>query len=283
MPEKLLVVGAGTMGAGIAQVSAQAGLATWLTDVSRDRLDRALDRIRKSLETGVSRAKITADDQARALANLQLGVEWPRGAGVDFVIEAVPERLELKAEIFRALDQAFGPEVRFASNTSSISITQLAATTARAPRFIGMHFFNPVPIMKLVEIIRGLDTSDETAAAAASLAEKLGKTAVVVRDFPGFVANRVLMPLLNEAFFAVMEGVAGPQEIDSIVKLGLHHPMGPLELADFVGLDVCLDVLQVLHRELGDPKYRPCPILVQMVRAGRLGRKTGRGFFTYEG
>lgn len=281
-PKKLLVVGAGTMGTGIAQVAALTGVSTFLVDVGQELLNQAQARIRKSLEQGVARGKISADYQARALANLNFSVHYPQDKEISFVIEAVPEKLDIKTHVFKSLELAFPPEVIFASNTSSLSITQLAAITHRPARFIGMHFFNPVPVMNLVEIIRGLDTDDATTATTRTLAETMGKTPVVVRDCPGFVANRVLMPLLNEAFFVVMEGVAGPKEIDSIIKLGLRHPMGPLELADFIGLDVCLDVLQVLHRELGDPKYRPCPLLVQMVRGGRLGRKTKKGFFTYE-
>jgi len=276
------VVGAGTMGNGIAHVFARSGFQVLLCEVEQRFLDRGLETIRKNLEREVAKGKLTAGEAEAALGKIQ-GILHGSDLGVcDFVIEAAPERFALKQELFWELDSVLKPDVILASNTSSISITRLAAQTQRPERVIGMHFFNPVPVMKLVEVIRGLETTDETFAQVKALAEALGKSPVEVHDAPGFVSNRVLMPLLNEAMFAVLEGVATPAAIDQVFQLGMAHPMGPLALADFIGLDVCLDIMRVLVEGLGDPKYRPCPLLVRMVDAGWLGRKSGRGFYQYE-
>jgi 3-hydroxybutyryl-CoA dehydrogenase len=276
------VIGAGTMGNGIAHVFAKSGYNVTLVDVEQRFLDRGLSTITKNLEREVSKSKITAEQRDEALKRIQSSVDRKQLAACDFIVEAASERFEIKTELFRDLDAMCRPEVILASNTSSISITKLAAVTKRPDKVIGMHFFNPVPMMKLVEVIRGLATSNETYAAVKELAEKLEKTPVEVNDAPGFVSNRVLMPLLNEAMYAVMEGVATPEAVDEVFKLGMAHPMGPLTLADFIGLDVCLDIMRVMLAGLGDPKYRPCPLLIKMVDAGWLGRKSGRGFYTYE-
>jgi 3-hydroxybutyryl-CoA dehydrogenase len=278
---KVGVVGAGTMGNGIAHVFARGGFSVVLCDVEQRFLDRALETIGKNLEREAAKGKITADDRAAALGRIQGVTERGKLAACDFVIEAATEKFEIKAEIFRDLDRLTRPEIILASNTSSISITKLAALTKRPEKVIGMHFFNPVPVMKLVEVIRGLATAHETFSETRKLSLQLEKTPVEVNDAPGFVSNRVLMPLLNEAMYAVMEGVATPEAVDEVFKLGMAHPMGPLALADFIGLDVCLDIMRVMQGGLGDPKYRPCPLLVKMVDAGWLGRKSGRGFYKY--
>jgi len=275
------VIGAGTMGNGIAHVFARSGYRVTLCDVEQRFLDRALETIGKNLEREVARGKTSADDKAAALKRITPVLRRAELANCDFVIEAATENFEVKAEIFRDLDTICSPDVLLASNTSSISITKLAAVTKRPTKIIGMHFFNPVPVMKLVEVIRGLATTQETFNMVYDLALKLDKTPVEVNDAPGFVSNRVLMPLLNEAMYTVMEGVATAEAVDEVFKLGMAHPMGPLTLADFIGLDVCLDIMRVMQDGLGDPKYRPCPLLIKMVDAGWLGKKNGRGFYQY--
>ncbi|HXU17162.1 MAG TPA: 3-hydroxybutyryl-CoA dehydrogenase [Terriglobales bacterium] len=279
--QKIGVVGAGTMGNGIAHVFARGGYQVVLCDVEQAILDRALATISANLDREVKKDRITADERTSALERIKTCVTRGPLGSCDFVVEAASEKFEIKAELFRELDQICSPDVVLSSNTSSISITKLGAATKRPDKVIGMHFFNPVPVMKLVEAVRGLATSDATFETVRDLAVKLGKTPVQVNDAPGFVSNRVLMPLLNEAMFAVMENVASPEAVDEVFKLGMAHPMGPLALADFIGLDVCLDIMRVLHGGLGDPKYRPCPLLIKMVDAGRLGKKSGQGFYKY--
>jgi len=276
------VVGAGTMGNGIAHVFARSGYEVVLCDIEQRLLDQALETIAKNLEREVAKYKITAKEKSAALKRIEPVLKRAKLADCDFVVEAATEKFEIKAEVFRDLDQICGPQVILASNTSSISVTRLAALTGRADKVIGMHFFNPVPVMKLVELIRGLATSNDTFKKVRDLATKLEKTPVEVNDAPGFVSNRVLMPLLNEAMYAVMEGVAAAEAVDEVFKLGMAHPMGPLALADFIGLDVCLDIMRVLQDGLGDSKYRPCPLLIKMVDAGWLGKKSGRGFYIYQ-
>jgi 3-hydroxybutyryl-CoA dehydrogenase len=275
------VVGAGTMGNGIAHVFARSGFPVVLCEVEQRYLDRGLETIRRNLERETAKGKLTSAEAEKALGLIRGTLEGQDFSICDFVIEAAPERFAVKQELFSELDSVLKPEAILASNTSSISITRLAAQTQRPGQVIGMHFFNPVPVMKLVEVVRGLETSDETFAQVKALAEKLGKSPVEVNDAPGFVSNRVLMPLLNEAMYTVMEGVATPAAVDQVFQLGMAHPMGPLALADFIGLDVCLDIMRVMVEGLGDPKYRPCPLLIRMVDAGWLGRKSGRGFYQY--
>jgi 3-hydroxybutyryl-CoA dehydrogenase len=276
------VVGAGTMGSGIAHVFARAGIRVLLCDVEQRFLDRALAQIRTNLGREATKGKLQESEIETALGRIVSTTDRDMLDEADFAIEAASERFELKAEIFKALDRITARSAILATNTSSISITKLAAQTRRPAQVIGMHFFNPVPVMALVEVIRGLATDDATYDTVRALALRLGKTPVEVNDAPGFVSNRVLMPLINEAAFAVMEGVATPEAIDQVFKLGMAHPMGPLTLADFIGLDVCVDIMRVLQQGLGDPKYRPCPLLVRMVDAGWLGRKSGHGFYTYD-
>jgi 3-hydroxybutyryl-CoA dehydrogenase len=269
------------MGNGIAHVFARSGYHVILCDVEQRFLDRGVATITKNLDRELAKNKITEAQKSETLKRIEPTVQRARLAGCDFIVEAASEKLDVKSELFRDLDRICRPEVILASNTSSISITKLGAVTRRPQKVIGMHFFNPVPVMKLVELVRGLATSDETFQIVRELAVKLEKTPVEVNDAPGFVSNRVLMPLLNEAMYTVMEGVATPEAVDEVFKLGMNHPMGPLTLADFIGLDVCLDIMRVMHNGLGDPKYRPCPLLVKMVDAGWLGRKSGQGFYKY--
>jgi 3-hydroxybutyryl-CoA dehydrogenase len=275
------VIGAGTMGNGIAHVFARNGFKVILCDVEQKFLDRALATITKNLDRELAKARISDAQKAETLKRITPVVDRSALSSCDFIVEAASEKFAIKAELFRELDRICRPEVILASNTSSISITKLAATTSRPDKVIGMHFFNPVPVMKLIEVVRGLATSDESFQAVRELAIKIEKTPVEVNDSPGFVSNRVLMPLLNEAMYAVMEGVATPEAVDEVFKLGMAHPMGPLTLADFIGLDVCLDIMRVLQSGLSDPKYRPCPLLIKMVDAGRLGKKSGQGFYKY--
>ena len=275
------IIGAGTMGNGIAQVFAQAGFTVRLVDVAQPMLDRARGTIEKSLSKFVDKGKLAPADRDAALGRLTTTTTLDQVSDVDYVVEAIVEDVEAKRALFTSLDAIVHPSGILASNTSSISITTLGAATHRPDRVLGMHFMNPVPLMSLVELIRGQATSAETMRLAAELCLALGKTSVEAADYPGFIANRVLMPMINEAIYAVMEGVGTPDAIDTVMKLGLNHPMGPLTLADFIGLDVCLAILNVLHDGIGDPKYRPCPLLRRMVAAGHLGRKSGQGFYTY--
>jgi 3-hydroxybutyryl-CoA dehydrogenase len=276
------IVGAGTMGNGIAQVFAQAGFTVRLVDVAQPLLDRARGSIEKSLNKFVDKGKLTAGDRDAALGRLNTTTTLDKLATADYVVEAIVEQVEAKRALFTSLDAIVGEHALLASNTSSISITTLGAATKRPDKVLGMHFMNPVPLMALVELIRGQATSNESMTIASELCGALGKTAVEAADYPGFIANRVLMPMINEAIYALMEGVGTADAIDTVMKLGMNHPMGPLTLADFIGLDVCLAILNVLHDGLGDPKYRPCPLLRRMVAAGQLGRKSGQGFYTYQ-
>src|SRR6187399_2624618 len=284
MPEikKVGVIGAGTMGNGIAQVFAQSGYDVRLCDAFAPALDKARGTIEKSLARFVEKGKLTAADRDAALGRLSTGADLDALADVDYVVEAIAESVEAKTAVFKTLDAITKPGVILSSNTSSISITTLGAATKRPDKVLGMHFMNPVPLMTLVELIRGQATSSEAMGVATALCQKLGKTPVEAADYPGFISNRILMPMINEAIYAVMEGVGTPEAIDTVMKLGMNHPMGPLTLADFIGLDVCLAILNVLHDGIGDPKYRPCPLLRRMVAAGHLGRKSGQGFYTYQ-
>jgi 3-hydroxybutyryl-CoA dehydrogenase len=275
------VLGAGTMGNGIAHVFARSGYRVILRDVEKRFLDRGLETIAKNLDREVKKGKLAEADKPAVLARIDATTDSSKLTAADFAVEAVPEQLDLKLRVLKEADAVLRPGVILASNTSSISITQLAAQTTRPEGFIGMHFMNPVPMMQLVEVIRGLATTDDAFATTMSLCEKLEKKPVAVNDAPGFVSNRVLMPLINEAVFCVMEGVATPEAVDAVMKMGMNHPMGPLELADFIGLDVCVDILEVLYKGFGDPKYRACPLLRKYVAAGWLGRKSGRGFYKY--
>jgi 3-hydroxybutyryl-CoA dehydrogenase len=280
---KIAVIGGGTMGNGIAHLFAQSGYDVTLVDMDQGALDRARSTIRKNLERQARKGLVDEADVEPILGRISDSTSVAAGVSdADLVVEAVPEKASLKYELFQALDTAAPPSAVLASNTSSISITEIAAHTGRPDRVIGMHFMNPVPVMKLVEVIRGLATSDETTEAVMQLSRELGKTPVEVNDFPGFVSNRVLMPMINEAVFALMEGVATAEAIDTVMKLGMNHPLGPLALADLIGLDTCLNILEVLHSQLGDDRYRPCPLLRKYVAAGWLGRKTGRGFHRYD-
>jgi 3-hydroxybutyryl-CoA dehydrogenase len=275
------VVGAGTMGNGIAQLFAQSGFTVRLVDVAQPMLERARKSIEKSLDKFVEKGRLSAPDRDASLGRITTTTSIDLLSEADYVVEAIVEKVDAKRELFSALDVLVRPDAILSSNTSSISITTLGAATKRPDKVLGMHFMNPVPIMALVELIRGQSTSAESMRVASDLCVRLGKTAVEAADYPGFIANRILMPMINEAIFAVMEGVGTPEAIDTVMKLGMNHPMGPLTLADFIGLDVCLAILNVLHDGLGDPKYRPCPLLRRMVAAGNLGRKSGRGFFAY--
>jgi len=279
--ERIMVVGAGQMGGGIAQVAAQAGLQVVLNDIKPEFVQRGLGVMEKILARNVEKAKITAEQKAAILARITPSTALEDAAGVDFVVEAASEKMAIKEQIFRDLDRHAGPGVILASNTSSLPITEIAAVTRRPELVIGMHFMNPVPVMQLVEIIRGIATSDATYQKVETLARQMEKVPVEVNDYPGFISNRVLMPMINEAIYCVYEGVASVESIDTVMKLGMNHPMGPLTLADFIGLDTCLAIMEVLHEGFGDSKYRPCPLLRKMVKAGWLGKKCGKGFYTY--
>ena len=280
--DNIAVIGAGTMGNGIAHTAAAAGINVTLIDIDKGILDRAMNTVSGNLQRGVDKGRMTADEKQSVLGRIRTTTEMSAAASAALVVEAIIENLGAKRSLFETLDRLTPPSCILASNTSSISITKIAASTQRPDKIIGMHFMNPVPVMPLVEVIRGIATSDDTYQRVEGLAKRMGKTPIEVNDYPGFVSNRVLMPMINEAIFALYEGVATPEAIDGVMKLGMNHPMGPLTLADFIGLDVCLAILRVLEEGFGDPKYRPCPLLVKMVDAGWLGRKSGRGFYRYE-
>lgn len=280
--QKLMVVGAGQMGSGIAQVAATAGLSVVLHDIKQESVNIGLTGIKKNLVRDLEKGRKTKEEVEAILSRVNPSTNLEKGNDVDMVIEAIVENMNSKTNLFRRLDHICPPQTILASNTSSLPITEIAAVTKRPEKVIGMHFMNPVPIMKLVEVIRGLATSNETYTTVEALAKKMNKIPVEVNDFPGFVSNRVLLPMINEAIYCVYEGVATPEAIDEVMKLGMNHPMGPLTLADFIGLDTCLSIMEVLHEGLGDSKYRPCPLLRKYVKAGWLGKKTGRGFYVYE-
>ncbi|WP_069799213.1 3-hydroxybutyryl-CoA dehydrogenase [Tepidibacillus sp. HK-1] len=280
--QKIMVIGAGQMGSGIAQVAAQTGFQVILQDIKDEYLARGLKVIEKNLTRNIEKGRISVEEKEQILARFQLTTELGLASEADFIIEAATENMGTKTKIFQELDQIARPDVILASNTSSLPITEIAAVTGRPNQVIGMHFMNPVPVMPLVEVIRGLATTDVVYQTVENLAKTMKKTPVEVNDFPGFISNRVLLPMINEAIYTVYEGVATPEAVDQVMKLGMNHPMGPLELADFIGLDTCLSIMEILHEGLGDSKYRPCPLLRKYVKAGWLGRKTGRGFYVYE-
>lgn len=280
--ERVMVIGAGQMGAGIAQVFSQAGLKVKLNDMNQEALDKGLAGIEKRLARAVEKGRMSEADQASTMERLSGTTNLQDASDCDLVVEAVVENMEVKEKVFRSLDDITPSHAILATNTSSLPITEIAAVTKRPDQVIGMHFMNPVPVMKLVEIIRAIQTSDETYQAIEDMTKRLNKTPVEVEDFPGFVSNRILMPMINEAIYTVYEGVASPEDVDTVMKLGMNHPMGPLTLADFIGLDTCLYIMEVLHEGFGDSKYRPCPLLRKYVKAGWLGKKSGRGFYTYE-
>jgi 3-hydroxybutyryl-CoA dehydrogenase len=279
---KFMVIGAGQMGSGIAQVAATAGLQVILNDIKPEFVAKGMGIIKKNLSRDVEKGRKTADEMSTILGRITPSVDLEDGKDVDFVVEAIIENMEAKSSLFRKLDEICPPHAILASNTSSLPITEIGAVTKRPEQVIGMHFMNPVPVMKLIEVIRGLATTNETYSLVEDLSKKMGKVAVEVNDFPGFVSNRILLPMINEAIYCVYEGVATPEAVDEVMKLGMNHPMGPLTLADFIGLDTCLYIMEVLHEGLGDSKYRPCPLLRKYVKAGWLGKKSGRGFYTYE-
>lgn len=278
----IMVIGAGQMGSGIVQIAAQTGFNVIMNDIKDDFLQRGLNTINKNLTRNVTKGRITEDDKEQILGRIQVTTDINSAKDADLIVEAATENMDVKTKIFKTLDEVTPEHVILASNTSSLPITEIAAVTNRPEKVIGMHFMNPVPVMKLVEVIRGLATTDEVYQIVEDLTKQMGKIPVEVNDYPGFISNRVLLPMINEAIYAVYEGVATPEAVDQVMKLGMNHPMGPLELADFIGLDTCLSIMEILHEGLGDSKYRPCPLLRKYVKAGWLGRKTGRGFYSYE-